>query len=185
MRAFVDTNVVVRFLTGEPPEQAARARALFAAAAAGAIELFLPTVVLIEAGFVLRRVLRLERERVAIVLESLGNAPGLVVEQREVVQRALELFEGSTIPLADAYLAAYALVRGAPWGDPGLPAVVSFDPHFDQVDGLRRIAGPPEIPPRIHDPTQGGRHTGLSGAAPARDGVYRRAHAGAAGLAEG
>lgn len=146
MRAFVDTNVVVRFLTGEPPEQAARARALFEAAAAGAIELFLPTVILIETGFVLRRVLRLERDRVVILLESLGHAPGLVVEQREVVQRALELFEGSAIPLADAYLAAYALVRGAPLGDPGLPAVASFDRHFDNVDGLRRITEPPDAP---------------------------------------
>lgn len=145
MRAFVDTNVVVRFLTGEPPEQAARARALFDAAAEGAIELFLPTVILIEAGFVLRRVLRLGRARVATLLESLGNAPGLVVEQREVVQRALELFEGSAIPLADAYLAAYALVRGAPWGDADLPAVVSFDRHFDNLDGLRRIDEPPEV----------------------------------------
>ena len=143
MRLSVDTNVVVRFLTGEPPEQAARARALFDAAAAGAFELFLSTVVLVEAGFVLRRVLRLERSTVATLLGSLGNAPGLVVEQREVVQRTLELFERSSIPLADAYLAAYALVRGEPWGDPALPAVVSFDRHFDTAAGLRRIADPP------------------------------------------
>lgn len=50
----------------------------------------------------------------------------------------------AAIPLADAYLAAYALVRGAPWGDPGLPAVASFDRHFDNLDGLRRIGEPPE-----------------------------------------
>lgn len=56
----------------------------------------------------------------------------LVVEQREVVERTLELFEGSAIPLADAYLAGYALVRGESFGDPGLPAVVSFDRHFDR-----------------------------------------------------
>ena len=144
MRLSVDTNVVVRFLTGEPPEQAARARALFDAAAAGAFELFLSTVVLVEAGFVLRRVLRLERSTVATLLGSLGNAPGLVVEQREVVQRTLELFERSSIPLADAYLAAHALVRGEPWGDPALPALVSFDRHFDTIAGLRRVADPPQ-----------------------------------------
>ncbi len=140
MRASVDTSVVVRFLTGEPPELAERARALFDAAASGAFELFLPAVVLVEAGFVLHRVLRLERSVVAALLGSRGNTPGLVVDQREVIQRTLELFEGSAIPLADAYLAAYALVRGEPWGDPGLPAVVSFDRHFDKVAGLRRIA---------------------------------------------
>lgn len=145
MRVSVDTNVVVRFLTGEPPEEAERARALFDAAAAGIFELFLPTVILIEAGFVLRRVLRLERPRVATLLGSLGNTAGLVVEQREVVQRTLELFEGSAIPLADAYLAGYALVRGESFGDPGLPAVVSFDRHFDTVTGLRRITNSSEI----------------------------------------
>lgn len=144
VRALVDTNVVLRFLTGEPPELAERARALFEAAAASAIELFLPAVILVEVGFVLHRVLRLERSRVATLLGSLGNTPGLVVEQREVVQRTLELFEGNAIPLADAYLAGYALIRGEPWGDSGLPAVVSFDRHFDAVAGLRRITEPPE-----------------------------------------
>ena len=145
MRACVDTNVVVRFLTGEPAEQAERARGLFGAAAAGAFELFLPTVILVETGFVLHRVLRLERSKVAILLGSLGNAPGLVVEHREVVQRTLELFEGSSIPLTDAYLAAYALVRGESWGDSGLPAVVSFDRHLDMVTGVRRIVDPSEV----------------------------------------
>lgn len=144
VRALVDTNVVLRFLTGEPPELAERARALFEAAAASAIELFLPAVILVEVGFVLHRVLRLERSRVATLLGSLGNTPGLVVEQREVIQRTLELFEGSAIPLADAYLAAYALIRGEPWGAPELPAVVSFDRHFDTVAGLRRITELPE-----------------------------------------
>jgi predicted nucleic acid-binding protein len=144
---FVDTNVVVRFLTGEPPEQAERARALFDAAAAGAFELFLPPVILVEAGFVLHRVLRLERSKVATLLGSLGNTHGLVMEQPQVVQRMLELFETSAIPLADAYLAAFALVRGGPpAGDLGLPVVVSFDRHFDAVAGLRRIAGPSEAP---------------------------------------
>ena len=50
MRA-VDTNVVVRYLTGDQPEQAARAREVFRAG-----QVFVSTTVLLESDWVLRSV---------------------------------------------------------------------------------------------------------------------------------
>ena len=49
MRAFVDTNVFVRHLTGDPPEQAAAATAFLS----DAEELYVPDLVLAEVVFVL------------------------------------------------------------------------------------------------------------------------------------
>ncbi|MHB8868307.1 MAG: PIN domain-containing protein [Thermoleophilia bacterium] len=137
MRCYLDTSVIIRYLTGEPPEPAEAARALFAAAAEGRVELVAPAVIVIETGFVLLRVLRLERAEAASLLASLLECPGIVFEQRDVLWRMLEIVRESEVPLVDAYLAAFAAVRGGGPGG-GLPMVASFDRHFDVLPGVRR-----------------------------------------------
>ncbi|GAB4251321.1 MAG: hypothetical protein Kow00122_08980 [Thermoleophilia bacterium] len=145
MRVYVDTDVIVRFVTGEPPERAEAARRLFAAAADGSVELFVPAVVLVEVGFVLLRVLRMDREAAAALLASLLQAPGVVLEQREVMWRTLEVFQECPVPLVDAYLAAHALLQSRPSGTSGAPAIASFDRHFDGIAGVRRVARVEEL----------------------------------------
>ena len=53
----LDTNVVVRFLTGDHPTHSPRSRKLFARAAAGEIRLVLSDVALAETAWVLAVVL--------------------------------------------------------------------------------------------------------------------------------
>ncbi len=55
----VDTNVVVRFLTGDEPAQAARARAIFQRET-----VFLGKTVLVETEWVLRSLYRFEAVRI-------------------------------------------------------------------------------------------------------------------------
>ncbi|MBU2601968.1 MAG: PIN domain-containing protein [Actinobacteria bacterium] len=140
MRAYLDTNVIVRFLTGEPSEPAEAARGLFASAARGEVELFVPTVIVIETGFVLLRVFGVERGEAATLLASLLECPGLVFEQRDVLWRMVEVLREHSVPLVDAYLAAFVAVRGGGSGSAEAPVVVSFDRHFDGLPGVRRVA---------------------------------------------
>jgi predicted nucleic acid-binding protein len=143
VRLHLDTSVVIRYLTGSPPDAAESARALFAAAADGGLRLFIPDVILIEAGFVLVRVLHLERREVARLLGSLAEAPGVEVERREVVRGALELFQHGRLGLVDAYLTAHALACQD--SSPGTAVVASFDQELDKVQGVRRISSPDEL----------------------------------------
>ena len=84
MRA-VDTNVVVRYLTGDDPGQAARARA-----AIDAGDVFVSTTVLLESEWVLRSVYGLSRTEVAAALRAFAGLPGLSVESPAVLSEALD-----------------------------------------------------------------------------------------------
>ena len=80
----VDTNVVVRLLTGDEPRQSEQARLLFDRGT-----IFLPKTVLLEAELVLRRLYRLERLRVIGALTALVALPNIRCEDEPAVVQAL------------------------------------------------------------------------------------------------
>jgi predicted nucleic-acid-binding protein len=92
----VDTNVLVRLLTEDDREQAAAARALFAAG-----PIWIAKTVLLETAWVLRRLYGFEQEPIRQVFVSLLGLQDVHVEDAEVVASALVLAAGG-IELADA-----------------------------------------------------------------------------------
>jgi hypothetical protein len=74
LTAFVDTNVLIRHLTGDPPGQARRATAFLA----GAEELLLPDLIVAEAVYVLESFYEVERERVAELVRAIIGFPAMV-----------------------------------------------------------------------------------------------------------
>jgi predicted nucleic-acid-binding protein len=66
----VDTNVLVRLLTGDEPKQAAAARALFAAE-----PIWIAKTVFLETGWVLRRPVRLFRQSLRSARDPLAIRP--------------------------------------------------------------------------------------------------------------
>ena len=81
----VDTNVVVRLLTGDDPDQAARAKNLFESAA-----IWLPKTVILETEWVLRRLYGLNRDRVAEALTALIALPKVLCEDEGAIVAALD-----------------------------------------------------------------------------------------------
>ena len=84
MRA-VDTNVVVRYLTGDHPEQAARARA-----AIDGGPVFASTTVMLESEWVLRSVYGFGGTEVAAALRSFSGLPNVSVESPVLLAEALD-----------------------------------------------------------------------------------------------
>jgi len=80
----VDTNVVVRLLTGDDRDQATRARELFESET-----IWLPKTVMLEAEWVLRRLYGLGRERVAEALTALAALPNVRCEDEAATVEAL------------------------------------------------------------------------------------------------
>ena len=121
MRA-VDTNVVVRYLTGDDPGQAARARAVIDAG-----DVFVSTTVLLESEWVLRSVYGLSRTEVAAALRAFAGLPGLSVESPTVLSEALDHAERG-MDFADAlHLGAAARCE----------ALLTFDLRFiEQAGGM-------------------------------------------------
>ena len=106
MRA-VDTNVVVRFLTGDDAKQAAKARAVI-----GREAIFVPRTVLLETEWVLRQVYGHPAAEVIDALRALAGLPGLMLEDPTLTAKALE-WAGQGMDFADAlHLAASAGCEG-------------------------------------------------------------------------
>jgi predicted nucleic-acid-binding protein len=82
----VDTNVIVRLLTADDPDQTRQARRLFETEA-----VFLPKTVLLEAEWVLRRLYRLGTLQVANALGRLIALPNVQCEDEPAVRKALDL----------------------------------------------------------------------------------------------
>ena len=94
-RAIV-TNVVVRHLTGDDPDQSAKARA---AVDGGA--LVASTTVLLESEWVLRSVYGFASEEAAAALHAFAGLPGVTVEDPSLVAEAFDDAEAG-MGLADA-----------------------------------------------------------------------------------
>lgn len=95
MRA-IDTNVLVRYLTGDDPEQSARARA-----AIDGREVFVATTVFLESEWVLRGVYGFSRKDVCRALRAFAGLPGVSVESPLMLSAALEQAEAG-MDFADA-----------------------------------------------------------------------------------
>lgn len=127
MTAFVDTNVLVRHLTGDPPAQAVRATRYLQ----GAHELLLPDLILAEVAYVLESFLETPRARVAETLRAVLAFPAIRVVDAKLLQRAIEVYDVHRLDFADAYLVASAERSG-------IGVVASFDRAIDRVGTVRR-----------------------------------------------
>jgi predicted nucleic-acid-binding protein len=97
----VDTNVLVRFLVGDDPEQASRARRLFERATAQGERIFVAQIVVCELVWVLGYAYDKSRSEIAAGLASLLRTRQLVFEDVEQVQSALERYAAGHGDLAD------------------------------------------------------------------------------------
>ena len=128
MRA-VDTNIVVRYLTGDEPIQAARAKAVFDAG-----RIFLSTTVLLESEWVLRSVYGFAADEIAAAIRALVGLPTVRVERPIALAEALERVENG-MDFADAlHLAAAARCE----------ALLTFDRRFIELaaDAPLRVIEP-------------------------------------------
>jgi len=117
----LDTNLLVRLLTNDDPQQAGRVAALIDASPA----CFVPITVVLELEWVLRGAYQLPREAIIRALRGLLQVPQLHLEQEEQVLQALDGY-AQGLDFADAL----HLLRSE-----GCSALVSFDRAFCRQAG--------------------------------------------------
>ena len=126
--AFVDTNILVRHLTGDPPEMAARATAYLA----DGREMYLADLIVAETVYVLESFYEAPREQVATAMRSLVSMRSVVTVDPALLLRAIEVYENDRLDFAEAYLVACA-------ESTGVGRVASFDRAIDRVDTVERV----------------------------------------------
>jgi predicted nucleic acid-binding protein len=125
--AFVDTNVLIRHLTGDPPDLAARATRYLATAD----ELLMPDLILAEVAYVLESFYETPRAQVATTLRAVLAFPAIRVVDDDLLHRTVEVYEVHRLDFADAYLVASAERTG-------IGVIASFDRTIDRVATIRR-----------------------------------------------
>ncbi|HEV7241026.1 MAG TPA: PIN domain-containing protein [Thermoanaerobaculia bacterium] len=128
MKALLDTNILIRHLTGDPPAQAKRATAYLGADH----ELILTDLVLAEMVYVLESFYETPRTDIARMARALLALPSIAVADQDLLLRAVEIYEVLRLDFAEAYLAALAELSG-------VNRVASFDRQIDRVQGIQRI----------------------------------------------
>lgn len=128
MSAFVDTNMLIRHLTGDPPGQAAQATRLLSQAG----QLLLPDLIVAEVVCVLESFYEVPRTRVAELVRAIIAFPAIEVADEPALLRAVEVYEVHRLDFADAYLVAEAEISG-------VNAVASFDKAIERVPTVRRV----------------------------------------------
>ncbi|HWA17628.1 MAG TPA: type II toxin-antitoxin system VapC family toxin [Devosia sp.] len=124
----VDSNVLVRVLVGDAPEQSRRAVA-FLSQRSQEDPAYVSEVVLVEIIWVLQRAYGYTRDAVLVALTTLFESANLLVARQELMQLAIRMSLETGADLADSVIAALAV-------DAGAAKTVTFD-----RDAARRIPG--------------------------------------------
>jgi predicted nucleic-acid-binding protein len=127
LTAFLDTNVLIRHLTGDPPKQAARATAILS----GPGPLLLADLILAECVYVLESFYEVEPPRIAELMRAALALPSIAAVDTGLLVRALEVYETARLDFAKAYLVAQAETTG-------VGEIVSFDRSIDRIKSVSR-----------------------------------------------
>jgi len=135
-QASADTCFFLRYLIGEPPDQAETAEKVLRQAMAGKLELIVPAMVIAEIVWTLETsVFNLSKKEASEKAIAILNMPGVQVPNARILEEAAVLHAELNIDFTDAYLACFT--RGK-----GLQDVYTFDKkHFSRIPGLH-IAHP-------------------------------------------
>lgn len=123
--SLLDSNVLLRFLLHDDPDQSQRARALMERLEAGSERAELGDGVVAETVWVLEKRARVAREEIARRLSALASLRGVAYRGKRVLLEALSNFGATSCDIVDCLLAARARSRRV--------QVVSFDHDFEKL----------------------------------------------------
>lgn len=129
-QVFVDTNVFLRYLTNDVPEQADAAEALLDRAERGELRLVTSALVVAEVVWTLGSFYKRTKAQVRDAVLALCHTAGLDVEDADALVQAAEWHADLNVDFADAAHAAWMRARG-------ITGVRTFNlKHFRRFDGL-------------------------------------------------
>lgn len=133
-QAAVDTDVVIRLITGDDPPKQQASRRLFKAVEDQQLELTAPLTMIADCLYVLvsPRLYNLDRAEATAILTTLVNLPYFKIDEKPTVLDAMSIFGQSQLDFGDAMIVA--LMRSS-----HLSTLYSFDHDFDSLADISRI----------------------------------------------
>jgi predicted nucleic-acid-binding protein len=106
MIALLDTNVLIRFLTSDKTKKFRGVYTLFEFLEQGDFRVELKLIVLFQVVFVLKSFYSIPRKDIANGMLGILEYKGIVVKEKRIVRRTIELWHGSKLDIIDCYLIA-------------------------------------------------------------------------------
>ena len=131
-QAFIDANIILRFLTKDPPPMAEAALKIFEEAKLGKMSLLIIPITVAEVVWVLESFYEYPKEKIAETMTQFLSCEGLEVESLDLLLESLNFYCEKNLDFADAILAITALRKG-------IPNIYSFDQHFNRINGIIRM----------------------------------------------
>ena len=128
-KTYIDSNVILRYLTQDPPKMAEKALRLFTEAKKGRLSLLITPLTVAEVVWVLESYYGHSKKDISETLTQFLLCDGLEIESLDLMMGSLNLYQEKNIDFADAILASQALRKGP-------PSIYSFDHHFNRIPGI-------------------------------------------------
>lgn len=125
IRLTADTNLFLRFLLKDIPDQYQKSEQLFTKAREGEIEIIVPQIIIFEIVFTLAKYYGFSKSKVIEGVDLLVSQDYLKVADRDIFKKALVLFGIYNISFVDCFLKSYADSINA--------EVLSFDKDFKKL----------------------------------------------------
>ena len=133
MPRFLDTNVLLRYFTGTPLDQAERAHRLLGRIERGEERAVTSVMVVFETVFTLERTYKVPKQQIREKVEDILSPPSLVLSGKRLLLQALEFYAlEPRLSFADAYNSLFMREQG-------LTEIYTWDRDFDRVPGISRI----------------------------------------------
>jgi predicted nucleic acid-binding protein len=130
-RIFADTNLFLRYLTDDVPDQAEAFEKLLQKAIQGELRLVTNIMVIAELVWTLESYYRLPRQNIQDKVLAMLNTPGLKVVEEELILTAIMWYQEKNVDFIDAYNAAWLRENG-------LDTIYTFDrKRFARFDGIK------------------------------------------------
>jgi predicted nucleic acid-binding protein len=130
--SFLDTNILLRYLTRDDEQKAQRALDLLIRVERGEEKIITSSLVIFETVFTLQRFYKVPRQRIKELILSIISLRGLHLPGKSVYYHAFDLYVTNNISFADAYNAAYMLSEK-------VSNIYSWDTDFDRINGIVQL----------------------------------------------
>lgn len=129
----IDTDIIIRLLTGDDLKKQAGAVKLFEKVEEGTLTLAAPDTVIADAVYVLssKQLYKKSRQEVWELLIPLVRLSKFKVKNRRIVLSALALFATTNLDFGDAMIVAMMEQTGS-------KTVYAYDTDFDKMPGITR-----------------------------------------------
>jgi predicted nucleic acid-binding protein len=129
---FVDTNVLLRHLLQDDPDQSPRASSFLAGIERGDVTAYIADTVVFEAVFTLQRRHGVSKQAIREALLAFVRLPSVILPDKRRLLRVFDLYVDAGLSFADAYHVAIMEQRG-------LDKIASFDRDFTRIPGITRV----------------------------------------------